>query len=222
MEGVKEKRTINVPDFSYENRYLTGGYKYIAGIDEVGRGCWAGPLVAAAVILPPATKFQNPNDKYQIDGITDSKLLTPAKRGSLAQKIRQIAVGFGIGMASVEEIDNLGLQPATFLAYERAASQLPQVDFLLLDAYRWKDSPFPYEAIIKGDSISISIAAASIVAKVARDNMMVELHENCRGYRFDLHKGYGTKLHQEKLAKHGVSEFHRRSFSPIKRLINGQ
>lgn len=201
---------ITIPNFEYENKYASKGYKFIAGIDEVGRGAWAGPLVAAAVILPEL-----------VDGARDSKMLSPQRRENLAPKIRDMAVGWGIGSASVQEIDNIGLQNATFLAYERALSFIVKVDFLLIDAYHWKEAKWPYEAIIKGDSISSSIAAASIVAKVARDEMMRKIHhENDSRYCFDQHKGYGTKLHKDMLTKYGVSNWHRKSYTPIKEYIN--
>ena len=197
-----------VPNYKYELYYLSKDYKSIAGIDEVGRGAWAGPLVAAAVILP-----------HRLYRLRDSKILNRAKREILARKIRRLAINFGIGIAEVWEINELGLHQATFLAYERAISQIKNTDFLLIDGFRWPKSPLPHQAIIKGDNKCNSIAAASILAKVERDKMMRQLHRSCRKYRFDLHKGYGTKLHQQRLAKHGPSEHHRQNYRPIKKLL---
>jgi ribonuclease HII len=199
-----------VPHFEYEKSLLEKGFSFVAGIDEVGRGAWAGPVVAAAVILPK-----------RMYKLRDSKIIDRSEREDLARKIKKAAVGYGIGMASVAEIEEFGLHPATFLAYRRALEKIPAADYLLIDAYKWPDSPLPYLNIVKGDSISVSIAAASIIAKVERDMIMRKFHrEVCAKYRFDLHKGYGTKTHQERLAKYGYSEFHRKNFKPIKKMLN--
>ncbi len=198
-----------VPSFKYEVEKLQIGYQFIAGIDEVGRGAWAGPVVAAAVILP-----------HRLYRLRDSKILSRSKREILARKIRRLAINFGIGIAEVWEINELGLHQATFLAYERAITQIKNIDFLLIDGFQWPKSPLPHQAIIKGDNKCSSIAAASIIAKVERDKMMRQLHRLCRQYRFDLHKGYGTKLHQQRLIKHGPSEHHRQNYRPIKKLLS--
>ncbi|MDO8513075.1 MAG: ribonuclease HII [bacterium] len=195
--------------YEYENNCLKQGYKFIAGIDEVGRGPLAGPVVAGAVILPG-----------YISQIDDSKKLLPTKRANLAKIIKAGAVDYGIGSASVEEIDQMGLQQASYLAFRRAIEKLKKVDYLLIDGLKWKDAPLSSLAIINGDAISCSVAAASIIAKVYRDNLMCELHKKMPDYRFDLHKGYGTKLHLELLERFGISEHHRKSFAPIKRFLN--
>jgi ribonuclease HII len=192
------------PHFKFEKRFLLEGYKFIGGIDEAGRGAWAGPLFAAAVIL-----------EKPIKNVKDSKLLTPKQREELDIIIRKKAIDFGIGFSTVEEIDNLGLQKANYLAYSRAIEQLKSLDFLLIDAYNWKDCPVPYFPIIDGDFQCCSIAAASILAKVARDNLMQDLHKDFGNYGFGTNKGYGTKYHQEKLKIYGATIHHRKSFAPI-------
>ncbi len=196
------------PNFEYEEKYRLEGYKYIAGIDEVGRGPWAGPVVAAAVILPAECQ--------KMAGINDSKKLSEKKRNELDLVIREVSVGFGIGEASCEEIDEIGLQPATFLAFSRAIEELENVDYLLIDGMQWKKCKLPNQSIIQGDAISMSIAAASIIAKVYRDNLMCDFHKDFPDYGFDKHKGYGTKQHIEALQKVGICTLHRKSFKPIK------
>lgn len=228
----------NLPHFEYESQYSKKGFKYIAGIDEVGRGPWAGPLVAAAVVLPPRQfsinnsetlvsrkmyrlPSKNVNDERfsKFGEIDDSKKLSEKKRNELDIFIRENALDYGIGEVSSAEIDEIGLQPATFLAFSRAIEKLRRADFLLIDAIKWKNCKLPFEAIIKGDSISLSIAAASIIAKVYRDHKMREYHSNFPVYGFDKHKGYGTKIHIDALDKFGICELHRKSFKPIKALL---
>lgn len=198
-----------LPHFEYERTYLGQGYKYIVGIDDVGRGPLAGPVVAGAVILPG-----------YISLIDDSKKLTPEKRDNLAKVIIASAADYGIGQASVEEIDEIGVHKASFLAFSRAIDKLKKADFLLTDGLNWKEAPLPNLNIINGDAISCSIAAASIIAKVFRDKLMTNLHQKLPEYRFDLHKGYGTKLHLKMLQEHGISQIHRKSFSPVKKFLN--
>lgn len=225
MPGYDYNQEVKTtPHFEYEKKHFDLGYKFIAGIDEVGRGPLAGPVVAATIILPLGTKNEKRKrqnygavsrpDLYNI-GINDSKKMSEKKRVELDKIIREAAVDYGIGESSVGEIDKLGIQTATYLAYKRAIEKLKDVDFLLIDGLRWKNSKLPYESIIKGDSISMSIAAASIIAKVYRDNLMCELAVKYPEYGFEKHKGYGTKSHFEALKRHGPCEIHRKSFAPI-------
>lgn len=199
---------ITKPHFEYENRLIEKGFRFVVGVDEVGRGPWAGPVVAGAVIL-----------NCEIVGLNDSKKLCAKKRELLANEIYKVALDCGIGETTVDEIDKIGIQKATFLAFSRAIERLRRADFLLIDGLQWIGSPLPSNSIIKGDAICCSIAAASIIAKVYRDNLMVGIHDELPEYRFDLHKGYGTKLHMENLQKFGVSQHHRKSFAPIKKLV---
>lgn len=194
----------------YERLYKSQGFTLIAGIDEVGRGPLAGPVVAAAVILP---------DNFQILGIDDSKKLTETKREELYELIRSTAVSIGVGIIEAKEIDTINIYEATKKAMYAALNELHiSPDFLLVDAMKLT-TPIPSEAIIKGDSKSISIAAASIIAKVTRDRMMKELAQSFPEYRFEQNMGYGTKEHIEALQIYGATPYHRRSFAPIKELI---
>lgn len=186
----------------------------ICGIDEAGRGPWAGPVVAAAVILPPQTlKGGRPK------GLDDSKKLTAEAREELAAAIRACAI-VGVGVASVEEIDSLNILYASHLAMRRAFDALPEKPVAaLVDGNMAPDLPCPVEWIIDGDAIAPVISAASIIAKVERDRMMVELCAQYPGYLFSKHKGYGTPEHQEALARLGVTPIHRRSFKSIRAVI---
>jgi len=189
-----------------EERLWKQGYRFVCGVDEVGRGPLAGPVVAAAVILPVGLR---------IDGIADSKTLTPAKRLELSEIIWESAVAVGMGAASHVVIDRIGILNAAHLAFQRALHHLSLTpDHLLVDGY-----PIPYAgeqtALIKGDSRSQSIAAASIIAKVTRDHLMETLDPRYPCYGFARHKGYGTVLHREALTKHGPCPFHRRSFRGV-------
>ncbi len=182
----------------------------LCGVDEVGRGPWAGAVVAAAVILNPL---------HIPAGINDSKKLSAKKREIICAELKKHAQ-WAIGIASVEEIDQLNILQASLLAMRRAVLALPSPPaFALVDGNRAPDLPCPCETIIKGDSISISIAAASIIAKVTRDNMLTELAREYPQYGFEKHAGYGTKQHQLALAEHGITPEHRRSFAPIKALL---
>lgn len=197
---------MKIPNINEEIELIQKGFKNIVGLDEVGRGACAGPLVAGACIL---------NINKIADGIKDSKLLSPKKRGELAVYIKKDAVAWGIGITEVFEIETWGVHKATLKAFERALDALNrQADFLLIDAYRPYDSGIPYKAIKKGDVICMSIAAASIVAKVYRDNLMRKLAEKHTGYFFEQNKGYGTKKHLDALAKLGPCQIHRRNFKP--------
>jgi ribonuclease HII len=184
--------------------------KIVVGIDEAGRGAWAGPVVVAAVVLPPKHK--------QIDGITDSKLMTPAKRAELYETITDMALDFGVGVIDHKTIDDIGILNATKLgAKEAVAMMKTKANYMLTDALDLSEHiTCEQEAIIKGDQKIYSISCASIIAKVTRDNLMTSLGGDYSRYQFGKHKGYGTKLHQEMLAKHGVSDIHRRSYKPIK------
>ena len=188
-----------IEDFHFEN-----GIKLICGVDEAGRGPLAGPVCAAAVILPPHA---------QLPGLNDSKKLTDKKRRELYPVIMEQAVAYGIGFASHEEIDEINILQATYLAMERAIAKLSvRPELALIDGNRAKDFGVPVKTVIKGDSLSASIAAASILAKVTRDDLMLEAAKEYPQYAFDVHKGYGTKAHYEALAAYGPSPIHRMSF----------
>jgi len=188
------------------------GYKLVAGVDEVGRGALAGPLVAAAVIFPCQHAFTQ--DFARID---DSKQLSPNERQRLVPIILEVAVAVAIGLVDVDEIDAFGIAAANRIAMERAVERLPvEPDALLLDA-TVTDLGCPQVGLIDGDVRCLSIAAASIVAKVARDGMMSAFHRADHRYGFHLHKGYGTAAHLSALAQHGPCAIHRRSFAPVAR-----
>ena len=187
-----------------ENSLYAEGYKMICGVDEAGRGPLAGPVCAAAVILPRG---------LELPGLNDSKKLTDKKRRELFPIIKEQAIAYGIGLASHEEIDKVNILQATYLAMERAIAQLEgKTDFALIDGNRAKDFGLPVRTVVKGDSLSASIAAASILAKVTRDDIMLEMAEKYPEYGFEVHKGYGTKAHYEALRAHGHSPIHRMSF----------
>ena len=187
-----------------EDALIEKGVGVICGVDEAGRGPLAGPVYAAAVILPP---------HLEIPGLNDSKKLTDKRRRELMPIIMEQAVAYGIGSASEQEIDEINILQATFLAMERAIAQLEgKADFALIDGNREKDFGLPVMTVVKGDSRSANIAAASILAKVSRDNYMDELAKQYPEYGFEVHKGYGTKAHYEALRTHGHSPAHRLSF----------
>ena len=187
-----------------ENGVRSEGYEVICGVDEAGRGPLAGPVCAAAVILPMG---------LEIPGLTDSKKLTDKKRRELFPVIKEQAVAYGIGLASHEEIDEMNILQATYLAMERAMAQLAvKPDIALIDGNRAKDFGLPVRTVVKGDSLSMNIAAASILAKVTRDDLMLELAQKYPEYGFEVHKGYGTKAHYEALRAHGASSIHRKTF----------
>ena len=195
---------INVNMWEIENGVRGEGYEVICGVDEAGRGPLAGPVCAAAVILPMG---------LEIPGLTDSKKLTDKKRRELFPVIKEQAVAYGIGLASHEEIDEINILQATYLAMERALAQLTvKPDIALIDGNRAKDFGLPVRTVVKGDSLSMNIAAASILAKVTRDDLMLEMSQKYPEYGFEVHKGYGTKAHYEALRAHGASEIHRQTF----------
>jgi ribonuclease HII len=205
------------PDIQYETELWHSGLKYIAGIDEAGRGAWAGPVTAGAVIL----SSDDPDLSSRLQGVRDSKQMSAVQRGKWEKTIRQVALGVSTGWADYDEIDALGILPATRLAMQRAIAGLNcQIDHLLIDAVILRDVEIPQTSLIKGDARSLSIAAASIIAKTARDHFMELLEEKTPGYGFARHKGYGTAYHQEALSKVGVSPVHRKSYAPIKKLLN--
>lgn len=176
----------------------------IAGVDEAGRGPLAGPVCAAAVILPRG---------LVIDGLNDSKKLSDKRRRELMPIIKKEALAYGIAFASESEIDEINILQATFLAMKRALSQLAgKADFALIDGNRTTDFGLPVQTVIKGDSLSANIAAASILAKVTRDDLMLELAEKYPGYGFEIHKGYGTKAHYEAIDRLGLCPIHRQTF----------
>ena len=182
----------------------------VAGVDEVGRGPLAGDVVAAAVILTDSPP----------EGVTDSKMLTPERREALAVRIRDEAVSWALGRATVAEIDELNIMQASLLAMRRAVKALPiQPSLVLVDGNRLPRWPYEARAIVKGDLTEPSIGAASILAKVQRDAEMLALHEHYPAYGFDRHKGYPTKAHLAALETAGISPVHRRSFGPVRRLL---
>ncbi len=187
-----------------EKQCFVDGYQIICGVDEAGRGPLAGPVCAAAVILPP---------NLQIPGLDDSKKLSDKRRRELFPVIQEQAVAYGIAFADHSEVDQLNILQATFLAMERAIAQLPvQPDLALIDGNREKDFGIPVKTVIHGDSLSASIAAASILAKVTRDDYMLEMARQYPGYGFEIHKGYGTKAHYAALEASGPSPIHRMTF----------
>ena len=203
--------TTEGPTEAFEVEARWCGYRYIAGLDEAGRGPLAGPVVAAAVILPR---------RCGLPGLNDSKQVGESERVRLFAEIVRRAAGVGIGAATEMEIDRLNILQATRLAMRRALQALPlQPDFLLLDALTLSGLSIPQRSIIKGDGLSCSIAAASIVAKVTRDRLMVEYHRWYPQYNFAEHKGYGTPEHLRLLRQHGPCPIHRCSFAPVQLLL---
>ena len=187
-----------------ENEYFSKGVDIICGVDEAGRGPLAGPVCAAAVILPA---------NLELPGLADSKKLTDKRRRELFPMIKEKAIAYGIGFASEQEIDEINILQATFLAMERALAQLNvRPDLALIDGNREKDFGIPVKTVVKGDSLSANIAAASILAKVSRDDVMMALAEKYPQYGFEIHKGYGTKAHYEALRAYGASPVHRSTF----------
>lgn len=193
-------------DYSYENNALLKGYKNVCGIDEAGRGPLAGPVYAAAVILPTG---------LEIEGLNDSKKLSEKKREMLFDIICEKAIAYSVGIATEKEIDEINILNATFLAMKRAVEGLEiKPDYALVDGNRYPNisDDIKEEVVVKGDGKSMSIAAASILAKVSRDRFMLEMTEKYPEYCFEKHKGYGTKLHYEKILEFGPSPIHRMTF----------
>lgn len=201
---MAKKQPKTVPSYELEQSARAAGASIICGIDEAGRGPLAGPVYAAAVVLP---------DGLDIPGLNDSKKLTPKKRDILFDLIREQAEDYCVASASVEEIDTLNILQATFLAMRRAAEGLHNpLDYALVDGNKDPGLLIATETVIKGDARSMSVAAASILAKVSRDRYMLEMAEQYPEYQFEKHKGYGTKLHYQMLAAYGPSPIHRRTF----------
>jgi len=201
------------PTFTEEKKFWQQGYQHIAGIDEAGCGCWAGPLVCGVVILPP---------EFRKLGIRDSKQLTSKRREEFYDIIKNNASAWSVGQASEKEIDDLGLVKAKNKAVQRAISTLNlKPEYLLMDNNIDQPPEIPASSFIKGDANIISIACASIKAKVTRDNIITELDKDYPGYGFAKNKGYGTKEHQEALQKHGVCAIHRKSYKPVAKMLTG-
>lgn len=200
---------VQWPTWEEEKTFYLRGYKLIAGVDEAGRGPLAGPIVAAAVILPFGA---------QIDGLNDSKLLSEKQREALYKTIKKLALAIEVAQVSHKIIDQINIGKANRLALAQAVAALQtKPHFVLVDGRRMNlDLPIPQLSIIGGDRKSVSIAAASVIAKVSRDRLMLKWHEKYPEYGFDQHKGYGTREHFKKLKKHGPCPIHRRSFSPVK------
>jgi len=197
----------------FERSARDAGYTCVAGLDEAGRGPLAGPVVAAAVVLP---------DGLLIPGVKDSKQVSEKNRERLFDIVRDQAICYGIGIADERTIDDVNIYQATIVAMERSLEALnPRPDYLLLDAITLPRVPIPQKHLIKGDCRSHSIAAASILAKVTRDRLMLKLHDQYPQYNFRKHKGYGTREHLEALHRYGPCDAHRRTFNPVARMLGG-
>jgi ribonuclease HII len=191
---------------AYERALWKTGLEWVAGVDEAGRGPLAGPVVAACVVLPKRASSK-------LKGLTDSKRLKPAQRDHYYDRLFEVAVAIGVGEASCSEIDRINILQATFLAMRRALDQIERADHVLVDGNRpIPQLSCPQQAIVKGDGLSLSIAAASVIAKVTRDRAMEALHAEYPVYGFEQHKGYGTKAHYTAIAEHGITPHHRLSF----------
>jgi ribonuclease HII len=214
QQTLSPKELLRLHDMShFERRCRAEGYVRIGGVDEAGRGPLAGPVVAAACILPEGTLFEHLNDSKQLD---------PQKRDALFSQITtDPGIEFGLGIVDAPTIDQINILQATFLAMKQAIQSLKQApDILLIDGNRAPSLSLPFQAIVKGDSKSISIAAASILAKVTRDRMMEAFAKEWPEYGFEEHKGYGTERHRQALEKYGPCPIHRRSFAPIKQQLD--
>ena len=206
------------PDLAFETALWEQGKRRVAGIDEAGRGAWAGPVSAGVVILPADQALFN-----ILDGVRDSKEMRPLERSRWAEVIRARAAAWAVGMASCGEIDELGILPATRLAVQRALEQIcPQPEHLLVDYLALPLVKIPQTAIVKGDARSLSIAAASILAKTSRDALLVEMDQEYPGYGLGCHKGYGTSAHRGALERQGPCPAHRMSFRPLAEMGNHQ
>ena len=241
-EGKNKKmrpKNATGPDFEYENTLLDQGYKTIAGVDEAGRGPWAGPIIAAAAVIniknsrgftrgrQKFPRVYSGQAKIKELGIKDSKKLTPKKREEIyniiTKDFKTLDVNWAIGRVSAAELNKIGLAQAGKLVLKRAVENLKtKPDYLLIDAFRIPGLNIPQSPIIKGDDKSISIALASIIAKVTRDKIMTELDKKYPEYRFARHKGYGTKEHLGALKKYGICPEHRVNYKPIGRIIDSR
>jgi ribonuclease HII len=200
------------PDLSFENNLWGQGLRFVAGVDEAGRGALAGPVAAGAVVLPDQC-----SDLFELlHGVQDSKVMTPEDRETWALEIKVVAVGWGVGFASCTEIDQIGIVPATYLAAARALAELKcEVEHLLLDFITLPEVKVPQTPLVKGDARSLSIAAASVLAKTTRDAFLIKMDADFPGYRFAQNKGYATEEHRKAIADMGPCDQHRCSFAPI-------
>ena len=211
MKPEIDKAIKAPPGIKEENDLISRGYNYIAGIDEAGRGALAGPVVAAAVILPPS------DDQLSVlSEVRDSKEVLPKKREFLYDVIRSVSLSTGVGIVLENTIDRINILQATMLAMQMAEKLTCWPDYLLIDGMIIPNIKIRQKKIVNGDKLCLSIACASIIAKVTRDRIMVEMNNSYPDYGFDRHKGYGTKYHISCLNIHGPSPIHRRSFMPVK------
>jgi ribonuclease HII len=208
-----------MPDFSLESAVYGQGFSLVAGVDEVGRGPLAGPVVAAAVIFPPDLTGR----ETWLEALDDSKRLSPAQRDRAVEVVEAHALAIGVAQVGPDAVDSLGIGQASIQAMLQAVENLPlDPTYLLLDYVPLRECPIPFQTIVRGDTLSYSIAAASNVAKVARDRMMREANEVYPGYSFDRNKGYGTAQHLAQLRERGPCQIHRRSFRPVRESMGGQ
>ena len=204
------------PNFSIEERLFSEGFEHIAGVDEAGRGPLAGPVVASAVILPR-------NPLPYLTGVKDSKQMTAPARFNAFKRIKHVAIAWGVGASDNLRIDDIGILEATREAMAKAISKLsPAADYLLLDAMNLQEVKIPQIGLIKGDAISLSISAASVISKVTRDGMMQEADKRWNSYGFAAHKGYGTRAHMEALLMFGPCPIHRYTFRPVREAMRLQ
>ncbi|HQV70894.1 MAG TPA: ribonuclease HII [Thermoflexales bacterium] len=207
-----------MPSLLHENELRSLGHALVAGVDEAGRGAWAGPVMAAAVILPP-----NADQVTDLRGVNDSKKLSATQRERCREAIERLAVAYAIGQSTNSEIDTLGIVPATRLAMARAIAALPvKPHALLIDAVKLREVDIFQRSFNFADSISLSVAAASILAKTERDRTLRELAAQYPAYGFDAHKGYGTRKHAAALAEFGPASVHRMSFAPLKIFLTAE
>ncbi|HUP27625.1 MAG TPA: ribonuclease HII [Chloroflexia bacterium] len=226
-ETPADRKPEPVPTWDNERSLFARGLSLVAGVDEAGRGAWAGPLVAASVIFHSKSLIDAPTEDDSLStellALRDSKLLSECMREELSSVIHRRALAVGIGIVSAALVDVIGLGAANRLAMARAVRDLGiWPEYLLIDAFRLPSLPIPQLPIIKGDATCMSIAAASVIAKVTRDRIMQNQDTLCPGYDFSRHKGYGTRHHVRMLERLGVSPQHRRSYAPIKLLLAGQ
>ncbi len=210
-DNCQAKRTKNdkTPSLQIEQMLWKSGVKLIAGVDEAGRGAWAGPMMASAVILPDDVQIAS-----TLAGVRDSKKMTPRQREHWAIKIKSAAVAWWVGEVTSTEIDEIGILPGNRLAMTRAIDGLTLTpEYHLFDFIHWKDCPYKGEKLVRGETQSLSIAAASVLAKTTRDELMVIFDTRYPGYGFARHKGYGTAIHRDAIQRLGLCEIHRMSFS---------